>query len=563
MPVTSPEQFEKILSAPEGTRLEFKAARTSYEFDKLVNYCVALANERGGTMILGVTDKRPREVVGTRAFAEPGETEASLHRVLNHRIPIEEYYHEGKRVLIIHVPSRLPGTAWQHDGKYLKRAGDALVPMVDQELRTIFSETGPDFTAELVPGAGFRDLQPEAVSEFRKRWLRKSGNNRLATMPGEQILQDCSLIDEDHITYAALILLGRPSAITRHLAQAEVIFEYRSSEAAGSAADREEYREPFLLFHDRLWTKINLRNDRQSFQQDFFRYDIPTFDETSIREALLNAICHRDYREGGSVFIRQYSRRLEIVSPGGLPPGITPENIADQQNPRNRRLAEALNRCGFIERSGQGVNLMIEQAVRQTKPLPDFSRSAAHEVFLTLAGTVQNPAFLRYIERLGEDALASFQTLDFLALDALAHGRELTHEMKSRLPGLIESGAVESLGRGKGQRSFLSRALYETMGTPGVHTRQQGLDYETNKALLLKHLVSCRTGEAPIKDLEQVLPAQSRASILRMLNELREEGRIELHRAARASLWKLIQPFPEAIPEAISEAILKNTTDNQ
>ena len=336
MPVTSSAQFEKFLSEPEGTRLEFKSARASYEFDKLVNYCVALANECGGTMILGVTDKRPRSVVGTTAFPEPGETEASLHRVFHHRIPVEEFFHEGKRVLLIHVPSRLPGTAWQHDGKYLKRAGDALVPMGEQELRVIFSETGPDFTAEIVPHASLADLQPEAIAEFRKRWQKKSGNARLATMTDEQILQDCSLVEGDGITYAALILLGRPSVITRHLAQAEVIFEYRSSEAAGPAADREEFREPFLLFHDRLWTKINLRNDRQSFQQDFFRYDIPTFDETSIREALLNAICHRDYRLGGSAFIRQYSRRLEVVSPGGFPPGVTQENIADQQPSRSR-----------------------------------------------------------------------------------------------------------------------------------------------------------------------------------------------------------------------------------
>lgn len=537
MPVTSPEQFEKYLSEPEGTRLEFKSARTRYEFDKLVNYCVALANEGGGTMILGVTDKRPRDVVGTTAFPEPGETEVGLHRVFNHRIPVEEYFHEGKRVLLVHVPSRLPGTAWQHDGKYLKRAGDALVPMGDQELRAIFSETGPDFTAEIVPRAGIGDLQPEAIAEFRKRWQKKSGNARLATMPDEQILQDCSLIDGDDITYAALILLGRPSAITRHLAQAEVIFEYRSAEAAGPAADREEYREPFLLFHDRLWTKINLRNDRQSYQDDFFRYDIPTFDESAIREGILNAICHRDYRLGGSVFIRQYSRRLEIVSPGGFPPGITLENIADQQNPRNRRLAEALNCCGFIERSGQGVNLMIERAIRQTKPLPDFSRSAAHEVFLTLAGTIQNPAFLRFIERLGEDALSRFQTLDFLALDSLAHGRHLTSEMKTRLPDLIEAGAVESQGRGNGQRFFLSRELYAEMGLSGAYTRQKGLDHETNKALLIKHLESWPNDGSPISELGQVLPALSRKAVRRLLEELRGEGRVCLIGEKRGSRW--------------------------
>lgn len=545
---TTSERFKQYLSVPEGTRLEFKAAKSSYEFDKLVNYCVALANERGGTMILGVTDKRPRVVVGTSAFPEPGETEASLHRTLGHRIPIEEYQHEGKRVLIVHVPSRLPGTAWQHDGKYLKRAGDALVPMGDQELRAIFAETGPDFTAEMIPGAGFRDLQFEAVSEFRKRWQRKSGNSRLATMSNEQILHDCSLMDGDGITYAALILLGKPSAITRYLAQAEVIFEYRSSEAAGPAADREEYREPFLLFHDRLWTKINLRNDRQSYQDDFFRYDIPTFDETAIREGILNAICHRDYRLGGSVFIRQYSRRLEIVSPGGFPPGITLENIADQQNPRNRRLAEALNRCGFIERSGQGVNLMIERAIRQTKPLPDFSRSAAHEVRLTLAGTIQNPAFLRFIERLGEDALSRFQTLDFLALDTLAHGRPLTPEMKTRLPDLIEAGAVESQGRGKGQRFFLSRELYAEMGLPGAYTRQKGLDHETNKALLERHLQERAKEGSPLSELCQVLPALSPKSIQRLLTELRDERRVCLIGKTRNARWHSGNQDPDVAP---------------
>lgn len=541
MSVTTPEQFREYLTTPEGTRLEFKAARSSYEFDKLVNYCVALANERGGTIILGVSDKRPREVLGTAAFSEPGETEASLHRVLGHRIPIEEFSYEGKRVLIVHVPSRLPGTAWQHDGKFLKRAGDALVPMGDLELRAIFSETGPDFTAEMVPGASLTDLQPEAVMEFRQRWQRRSGNSRLAAMTNEQILQDCSLVDGDRITYAALILLGRPSTITRFLAQAELVFEYRSSEAAGPAADREEYREPFLLFHERLWKKINLRNDRQSFQQDFFRYDIPTFDETSIREAVLNAVCHRDYREGGSIFVRQFARRLEIVSPGGFPPGITTENIADQQNPRNRRLAEALNQCGFIERSGQGVNLMIEQAVRQTKPLPDFSKSATHQVSLVLAGTVQNPAFLRFIERLGEDALSRFQTLDFITLDALAHNRDLSDQMRSRLPGLIDVGAVESIGKGKGLRHLLSRDLFNEMGRAGVHTRQKGLDHETNKELLLRHIASCGEHGARISELEQVLPASSRRSIQRMLNELKAEGRAHLKGLRDRSRWTVIR----------------------
>lgn len=123
---TTPEEFSRLLAAPEGNRIEFKSATGQYHFDKLVEYCVALANEGGGRIVLGVSDRRPREVVGTAAFAEPGRTEAGLSQRLHHRIPIGEFLHGNKRVLIVHVPSRLPGTAWQIDGRYLKRAGDDL-----------------------------------------------------------------------------------------------------------------------------------------------------------------------------------------------------------------------------------------------------------------------------------------------------------------------------------------------------------------------------------------------------------------------------------------------------
>jgi len=79
---TTPEEFQHILSSPEGARLEFKEAKTNYDFEKLTDYCVALANERGGKIILGVTDKRPRQIVGTSIFPEPGETEARLYQAL-------------------------------------------------------------------------------------------------------------------------------------------------------------------------------------------------------------------------------------------------------------------------------------------------------------------------------------------------------------------------------------------------------------------------------------------------------------------------------------------------
>lgn len=236
----------------------------------------------GGKIILGVTDRRPRKVVGTAAFDEPGRTEAGLHQRLTHRIPVEEMKLSEGRVLVVHVPGRLPGTAWHIDGRYLKRAGDDLATLGDAELRAIFAETGPDFSAQVCPAASLDDLSPAAIEVFRARWAQKTRDDRKHDWSDAQTLSNAELLIDGGLTYAALILFGTRQALGRHLAQAEVVFEYRSSEASGPAADRDEYREGFFAWHDALWTQINLRNDRQSYQNGLFRLDVPTFDEVQV-----------------------------------------------------------------------------------------------------------------------------------------------------------------------------------------------------------------------------------------------------------------------------------------
>lgn len=499
---------------------------------------MALANEGGGKIILGVTDRRPRQVVGTAAFEEPGRTEAGIYQRLHHRVPVEEASFESRRVLIVHVPARLPGTAWQHSGRYLRRAGDDLIPIPDGDLRAMFAEAGPDYSAEPT-AATLADLSPQALAEFRQRWARKSGNARIIEWSDQKLLTDAELSMGDHVNVAGLILLGSRQTLGKHLAQAELVFEYRSSEASGPAQDRIEFREGFLLWQDQLWQRINLCNDRQSYQDGLFRYEIPTFDETAVREALLNAVAHRDYRLGGSIFVRQYARRLEVVSPGGFPAGITAENIVDQQNPRNRRLAETLGKCGLIERSGQGLNLMIETAIRQSKPLPDFTGSAAHEVRLSLVGTVQDPAFVKFLERIGEEQLRSFSTHDFLTLDALRREQTLTETHRQRVPALLEAGVVESQGREPRARYFLSRGLYAALGKKGVYTRKRGLDDATNKELLCKHIRDNDVEGSPLNELRQVLPALAAWQVQALLHELSEEGRVHVVGQRRWARWHL------------------------
>lgn len=535
---TSLDQFMHWLQEPEGMRLEFKEAKQRFDFDLLLKYCVALANEGGGKVVLGVSDARPRQIVGTAAFAEPGRTEYGLFERLQQRVPVEEVLLPEGRVVVVHVPGRSPGTAWHVDGRYFRRAGDSLVPIPGDELKRMLNEDGPDFTARACPDASLADLAEESVALFRQRWARKTGDDRKLTWSTETTLTNAELMVDGQITYAALILFGRHASLGRLLSQSEVIFEYRSSDASGPAADRVEFREGFFAWLDRIWSVIQLRNEKQSYQDGLFRMEIPTFDEVSIRESVLNAVAHRDYQSGASIFVKQYPYRLEVISPGGFPPGITEANVLDQQHPRNRRLAEALGRCGLIERAGQGVNLMFEAAIRQGKQLPSFKGTGPFEVRLTLDGLIRNPAFARFLERMGDTQLRTFSTDDFLALDAIDRELALPDRLKARLLGLEAAGAIQRIGRGRGSRYVLSASLYASMGAAGTHTRKLGLDHETNKALLLKHLVKQGSQGAPLGELRQVLPALAESAVQGLLNELRAEGQVFLVGQRRWARWK-------------------------
>ena len=119
---TTPEQIDVWRAAPsEGQRLEFKEAKTQLDNKKLYKYCVALANEGGGSLILGVVDKPPRPVVGTAAFNNPVAMAEKLFEAVGFRVDIEEVAHPDGRVLVFHIPPRPRGTAYHLDGAYLPR----------------------------------------------------------------------------------------------------------------------------------------------------------------------------------------------------------------------------------------------------------------------------------------------------------------------------------------------------------------------------------------------------------------------------------------------------------
>ena len=526
--------IEELLNAPEGEHFEFKEAKIRFDSGEAARYCCALSNWGGGKFVLGITDKRPRQVVGSRAFEQPERTRKGLIDKLRVRVDFDILEQDGKRVLVFDVAGRPAGLPVQAEGIAWWRDGDSLVPMPEDVRRRIYAETGFDFSGSVCDGATIQDLDGDAIEAFRAKWVEKSGGKRIKNLSAEQLLIDCEAITDDGITYAALAMFGTRATLGKHLPQSEIIFEYRASDASGPAQQREEFRIGFFSCYDRLWELVNLRNDKQHYQEGFFVFDIPTFNERVVRESILNAVSHRNYQLGGSVFVKQYRDRLVVESPGGFPTGVTLENLLDRQSPRNRRIAEMLALCGLVERSGQGMNLIYELSIKEAKPLPDFQGTDDNFVRITLNGLVLDRKMLALINKIGNERLEAMATDDFLVVDALFHEQPLSEALRSRTKRLIDMGLVEHVSRNK---YVLARSLYEAVDKTGVHTRVVGLDRDMNKELLLKHIRKNGEKGTPLRELEQVLPSHSRNQIKVLVRELQQSDKIYVADKTSAARW--------------------------
>jgi ATP-dependent DNA helicase RecG len=529
--------LDSLIAEPEGERLEFKEAKKDFDFGRLAKYCSAIANEGGGKIVLGVSDKRPRTVVGTQAFPDFSRTKHGLLQELGMRINAIEYTHSNGRVVVFAVPPRMTGRPVQYRGAYWMRSGESLVPMTPDRLRVVLNEAVLDYSSTVYDGASSSHLDPAAINSLRELWMRKSGNERLAHLTDEQLLMDAGLLIDGRPCHASLVLLGTAAAVRRYLPQSELVFEYRSSESSIEYQQREEFREGFLLFQEDLLNLVQARNDIQHFQVGLAVFDVPTYSIRAVREVVLNAISHREYRLPGSVFLRLYPRRMEIASPGGFPAGVTADNILWRQVPRNRLISETLSRCGLVERSGQGVDLVFEELIKQGKLIPDFRGTDEHQVSVTLHGEVQNPQFLSFLGAVGTSRLQSFSPEDLWILHLISREERIPAELTGRIKRLAGMGIVERVGVGRGTKYILSRSLYTHMNKKGEYTRKRGLDRATNKALLLKHIIDNGSTGTRFSELRQVLPSLTRGSISSLLIELRSEGKIHSMGVTRNARW--------------------------
>ena len=415
------------------------------------------------------------------------------------------------------------------------RTGDSLRVMSDAEIFRILSENEPDFSATICEGLTFDDLDPEAMAVMKERYAIKQENPAFRTLPDSQILSDLELTDKGSLNYAALLLLGTRKSLRKHLPNAAVTVEYRLNHSMIPYTARQEFQEPLFTAIDRIWAYLNqpASNPLLHIRDKFNIYDIKSFNEEVVREALINACLHRSYKFTDDVFVKQYPDEIIITNAGGFPAGVSKENILTvNSRPRSKRLAEVLQKTGFIERSGQGVDKMFYLCLMESKPLPDFSHTDATQVDLRLKAKIIDDAFFIFVNKIQSERVDKLNVFDLLTLDKVRRGisTDLSEQSVEKLhrEGLIKSQSPAD------KKYVLGDLYYEIAQQPAYIKEYRVRDLQIVAACFEK------AKEVSMKDFVEAFDNQlSRSQIKYLIDKLEEEKLIEKLGFGRTTLYRL------------------------
>jgi ATP-dependent DNA helicase RecG len=428
------------------------------EIELLAETLVALANSDGGAILIGVDETGQ----ATGQVYEDEVEEALRASVQECRPPVEVRWHQAateEGLAFAIVVARSPELHSLADGRVLVRAGTENRPLSGGEIRQLAAtkSTG-DFEAELAPGARRADFDDEVIAEFVAKWEERQ--RREWTRPVDDLLLEVGALDkEGRPTVTGVLLFAHnPQAFLPQSGLTFVKFVGtlpRSETGQPGYGRREEIGGPLARIIQRTWEVVGEEMRIGAVVTGLERQERTEYPVAAVREALVNAVAHRDYRLGGRrIEVRMFSDRMEIISPGGLPGFITVDNIVEEHFSRNPRVVSGLYRWGYIEELGLGVDLMIEEMVRAGHPPPKF-KDTPYSFTVTLFNVHERaplPPWTRTMNERQTKSLAYIQE----------HGRITNREYRNICPDvsaetlrldlvdLVERGILLKIGAKKG-----------------------------------------------------------------------------------------------------------------
>lgn len=375
------EQLEKWMKSAEGENLEFKSAKSEWNQTKLNRYAVALYNEGGGKLILGVNDSNPRKVVGTKAFLDLNDIKSKVFDKLHIRVDAEEMHHPDGRVLVFHIPPRPSGTALACDGAYLMRVGEDLVPMSPDQLRKIFDEGKPDFLSQVaLADQSAEDVVRLLDTQIYFDLLKTSYPAQRATVL--ERFQSEGLIVKNGASFnimnlGALLFAKdlRNFETVSSKAPRVIVFD-GTNKVKGTRSDIFG-RMGYVVGFESLIEYIVSQLPSNEVIGKAFREEVKMFPGVAVRELVANALVHQDFQESGMfVTVEIYDDRMEIGNPGLSP--VATDRLLDSYQSRNERLADLMRRLRVCERQGSGIDKVVGSVETWQLPAPDFRNSDKH-----------------------------------------------------------------------------------------------------------------------------------------------------------------------------------------
>jgi ATP-dependent DNA helicase RecG len=542
------------LPPAESLTVEFKSDRRKLSDTDLVEALVCLANTEGGELWLGVED----DGTPTGLHADHRNLDGLVGMVAARTSPAlavqaEAVESNGIHVVRIVVPKRTEVAT--SGGVYLRRrlrfdGKPECTPMLPHDRTSRASAMGAlDVSAQPIEGATLTDFDPLERERLRQA-VQQYGGDRVLLELDDEALDGAlgftaRLPDGRRVpTLCGLLLVGREAALRQHASAHEFAFQVLAEQAVRF----NEFRNyPLLKAIDWLETNFRPYNPEEELQVGLFRVPVPKVDMGAFREAVANALIHRDYHRLGAVHVRLENDALVVSNPGGLVEGVTLSNLlVTEPRPRNRTLADAMKRIGVVERSGRGVDKIFRGLLKFGRPAPDYSRTDANNVVVRLGTDAADLDFRRLVvdeeRRLGSElpidsliALAALRELKRVSADELAvRIQRDAASAKRTLEALTEAGLVEAHGSTRGRSYTLSAIVYRAAGDKAGYTRQAGFAPIQHEQMVLSYVRQHgQIRRAEVMELCRLNADQAK----KLLSRLKADGRLLQHGERKGSFY--------------------------
>jgi ATP-dependent DNA helicase RecG len=425
--------------------------------EPLAECLVAFANGDGGLIVLGVDeDGLPTESIWEE------EAEGALREAARMcRPPVTSHWQpvETRRGTLVGI--QVPRSLELHslaDGRILVRSGNSNRLMAGREVQALAaSRQSAEFETEVVPGARPSDLDPEIVREYLDK--REARGSALVTSTTDLLFEIGATDREGNPTTLGILLFGKSPQT--FFPQSGVVFvkfpgiEPRAEDGGIGYGRRDELSGPLSRIVERAWNIIYEEMRVGASVNGLEREELTEYPRFAVREAVVNAVAHRDYRiKGRRIEIRMYADRMEVISPGALPGYMTLDNLVEEHFSRSPRLVSGLYQWGYIEELGLGIDQMIEEMVQAGHDPPEF-RATAYSFTVTLSNKKERAAVPKWTRSMNE---RQTRALTYVRENGSVTNREYqqicpdvsSETLRLDLVDLVDRGILLKIGSKKG-----------------------------------------------------------------------------------------------------------------